>query len=216
MVTLKPFFLLCSCTFKKHTLLICYVKWVVVVIHYQYSTNPYTKPPNIVWFFWFLFFVRGVFFFFLPECKLVRCCRILVRSAVFWYGSSPIKQETENNLIMLHYFYWEDAEVQYSQLHTTLLWWREPETRLASKHEAFKMLGIFLYSMPQRSIHPPNNISPCSLHSASILPWVCFVESCLITGLVMYTALFSGFFIKILSLCSIGIYGGGRWLCLLR
>lgn len=155
-------------------------------------------------------------FFSLAECKLVRCCHILVWSEVFWYGSPPIKQETENNWIMLHYFYWEDAEVQYSELSTTLLWWREPETRLPSMHEAFKMQGIFLYSVLQRSIHPPNNISPGSLHSVSISLLVCFIESCLITGLVIYTALFSGLFIKILSLNSVGIYGGGRWLCFLR
>ena len=156
--------------------------------------------------------------FFLPECRLVRCCHTLVwsASAVFWYGYPPIKQEAENNWIMLHYFYWEDAEVQYSELSTTLLWWREPETRLASVHEAFKMLGIFLYSVLQRSINPPNNISPCSLPLASILLLVCFVENCLITRLVIYTALFSGLFFWILSLNSIGIYGGGRWLCLLR
>lgn len=64
----------CAVALWKYTSLIRCVKQAVVVIHCQYSANPHTKASNVLW----LSF--GVFF--LTE-KLMRCCHILVQSAVF-------------------------------------------------------------------------------------------------------------------------------------
>lgn len=163
---------------------------------YQQSANPFRKAPNVL----------GFGFFFLPECRLVRCCQILIWAAVFWCGSPRNKQETENNWVMLHYFCWEDAEVQYSELSTTLGWWREPETVLASRHE--ECHGWEFFFILQRSLNPPNNTRPCSLHSAALSLLACFMESCWITALVIYTALFSGLFIKILSQFNSSLWRG--------
>lgn len=74
-VTLKPFFFLRSCTLKKYTLLICCVKQVVVMNHYQHSANPNIKAPNIL----FLFFPTRV------QISEGQPCPGMVSSVLLWF-----------------------------------------------------------------------------------------------------------------------------------